>query len=233
MAAQIITIDGPAGSGKSTAAEAVAKHLGGICLNSGSVYRILTVLYIRRKALQPSLTVEDFAESLNEMTDIAITDGVATHAFGRPIRMTELKTREVNIEISPVSSNPRVRKWVNRRLHQYANFMIKNFFVTIVCEGRDAGTVIFPEAAHKFYLTAHVDIRAARIGETPEQVTTRDEIDHGKLVGKLIRESQARALGYSIINSSDLDIEEVVDLIFLVIDGEFDELLRTLGKLPS
>lgn len=228
MSARIFTIDGPAGSGKSTVAELVSKQLGGIYLNSGSVYRILTVLYIERKALRPSLTVDEFAASLNNMTDIAITEGVATHAFGRPISMAELKTREVNVEISPVSAHPEVRAWVNQRLHRYANFMVRHFNVDIVCEGRDAGSVIFPEAQGKFYLTADVGVRARRIKETVEQVTARDEYDHNKPVGNLIRLSQAKSLNYSILNSSDLTVDEVVELIAWIIDGEFDKIIKSL-----
>lgn len=190
----VIAIDGPAGSGKSTIARRLARELGFIALDSGSVYRIITLAMLRQQ-MTPGNAFAEWFLSL-EADVITLTDGVASHLNGKPISMEELKAPKVHAFVSQVSEHPSIRQLVNGKLREHAEDRSG-----IVCEGRDAGTFIFPDASIKFYLTAKLVIRARRIGLSISAVRARDRNDHGKAVGALPSLAEARKLGYHVIHT--------------------------------
>ena len=207
---QIVTIDGPAGSGKSTVAVSLALLLNATLINSGSLYRAVTKHYLRiSRERNMSPDMEEFATWVEVYMDITIADGAVTETFCTPVAMAELKSHEINQNISEVSAYPPIRAWVNNRLHQYVASLAE---ATVICEGRDAGHVIFPNAQTKLYLTATAEVRAERIGETAQQVTDRDDADRRKVVGNLLTVEEARSLGYYIFDSSTLSAGEVLEL---------------------
>lgn len=157
--AQPITIDGPAASGKSSVARRVAEALGVPYVSSGLLYRAATHL---AGAAEVPLGDEAAIVTLLEGLDVRLETPV-----GAPNRVTVggaaldnalLHSTAVDAGVSEVARHPRVRRWVDARLRDLGG--------RFVVEGRDMGTVVFPEAAHKVYLEAPVAVRAARrVGE--------------------------------------------------------------------
>jgi cytidylate kinase len=203
----VVAIDGPAGTGKSTIAGIIAARLDITYLNSGSFYRALTL-------------------ALNE-SGIDITDNAAVLAFCRRQRLEYehahlilngtdvehlLHSDGVSARVAQVSSNPDLRHLVNDRMREITQNL------SIVCEGRDMTTVVFPDAEYKFYLDASIDVQAERrykqgvselsLEQIKDAIRKRDEIDRNKKEGAL---KQAADAFY--IDTSALTIEDVCAII--------------------
>ena len=143
----IITIDGPAGAGKSTVGRRLAQSLDYLYLDSGSLYRAVAWQAGRR-----GLDLNDpgvMAEFLSGFKPEIKADGVGFHLFidGREVR-EEIRTPEVSRGASIVAKLPMVRRWVKEHLRWLARDG------GVVADGRDQGTAVFPEAGFKFYLDA-------------------------------------------------------------------------------
>jgi cytidylate kinase len=152
----IITIDGPAGSGKSSTAHAVAKALDIRHLDSGAFYRALTLA-----ALENEIPVESWEQLSFEQLDalnvrgIPGDDGYAFFIDNREIT-PGLRSEPVNAHVSRMASVPAVRQWLHDRLRAAAKG------ADLVADGRDMGTVVFPEADVKVFLTCTLETRAKR-----------------------------------------------------------------------
>jgi cytidylate kinase len=199
----VVTIDGPAASGKSTVARLVADRLGVPFVSSGLLYRAATFVALGKgsDAASPAGLLRDL--NARDVTLVPEVDGNRLVIDG--VDMTaRLHTHEVDEAVSRVAGRPEIRAWVNARLRE-----IRRPFVV---EGRDMGTVVFPDAEHKFYLTAPAEVRARRrLGERSadlEEVTAalrlRDEMDAGRL---------ARAPDAVTIDTGGLALEQVVDQV--------------------
>lgn len=221
----IIAIDGPSGAGKSSVAKAVAKKLGFSCLDTGAMYRA-----VAWQALQNGTALND-AEALG-----AIARGYDIefgHVEGEPVpkrvfiggaEVTEaIRTSEIDRAVSPVSAVPAVREALveqQRRIGRAGNYVV---------EGRDIGTVVFPEAETKVFLTASNEERARRrvlqnaergVGSTDyEEVLAdlirRDEADSSRVASPLRAAEDA-----SRIDSTAHSMEEVVDMICALAEGK-------------
>lgn len=154
----IVAIDGPSGAGKSTVAKAVAKELGFSCLDTGAMYRA-----IAWQALQNGVALDD-EPALGEIArtyDIAFGhvegDPVPRRVFIGDTEVTDaIRTAEIDRAVSPVSAAPAVREALldqQRRIGNAGDYVV---------EGRDIGTVVFPDAAVKVFLTASDEERAHR-----------------------------------------------------------------------
>lgn len=154
----IVAIDGPSGAGKSTVAKAVAKALGFSCLDTGAMYRA-----IAWRALQDGVALDD-EPTLGEIArtyDIAFGhvegDPVPRRVFIGDDEVTDaIRTAEIDRAVSPVSAAPAVREALldqQRRIGNAGDYVV---------EGRDIGTVVFPDAAVKVFLTASDEERAHR-----------------------------------------------------------------------
>lgn len=189
-----ITIDGPAASGKSTIARLVAERLDGFYINTGDMYRTLTWV-IMECGLDPKIDTAVIVALLDEI-DIRYkinTDGTPHLLLnGEPVQQTDIRNPKVAAEVSDVAKIPQVRTWMVQRQRRTADLGL------IVMEGRDIGTVVFPQAAHKFFLTASPEERARRrlnqAGESPSDATVesvaaeimrRDRIDSTRTVAPL------------------------------------------------
>lgn len=199
----VITIDGPAASGKSSVAREVARRLGIPFVSSGLLYRGVGWL-----ALEGGLKQPTEAELLAELEQHSVTlvpglQGNLLMIDDVP-RYAELHTDEIDRHVSHVASFGAVRDWVNAQIRELQG--------SFVIEGRDMGTVVFPHADHKFYLDAPVGIRARRrLGERlaelavlEEQLARRDELDARQL------QPAADAV---LIDTASLDVAGVADVI--------------------
>lgn len=147
----IITIDGPAGTGKSTVARELAELLGFDYLDTGAMYRMIAVGVIESGVdADDDARVADVAQSAALLIDrgAAILNGENITGM--------LRTPEVSLIASRVAQNPQVRDVLVEKQRIIADER------DIVCEGRDQGTVVFPDAEHKFFLTAAAEVRAQR-----------------------------------------------------------------------
>jgi cytidylate kinase len=213
----IITIDGPAGAGKSTTARLVAKRLGFIYVDTGALYRALT-LEVLRRGITPydGAAVEQLAAATN--LDLRLEDG-RQHVFvdGRNVT-DEIRTPEVTKNISPVSALPRVRELLVQKQRKIAQ---ENAAPGIVMEGRDIGTVVFPEADLKIFMRASIEVRTERrhreflqrgvpcdFEKLREEIQQRDQQDMNRAAGALRRAEDAVDL-----DTTKLNVEEQVEFI--------------------
>ena len=210
----IVAIDGPAGSGKSTVAKLLAKRLGFIYLDTGAIYRALGYL---AKEKGVSLEDEEALVELAKKMELSFEDseeGIKVILNGKDVT-SAIRTEEAGMAASIVSKHPKVRKTL---LDLQRCFAEKG---NLVAEGRDMGTVVFPNAEVKVFLTASCEVRAKRrykelkekgvdvsFEEVLESVKKRDQQDATRSVAPLKPADDA-----VIIDTSDMGIEDVVDKI--------------------
>ena len=204
---RVIAIDGPAGSGKSTVARAVADRLGLEYLDTGAMYRAVTFAALRR-GVDPS-EVEPVAQ-IAETCELEVTDGTVT--VDGVDATIEIRGPEVTRAVSIVAANPRVRDAMRERQRLWAEERGGG-----VLEGRDIGTVVFPDALLKIYLDARPEIRAARRSKevsdldyetVAADLARRDALDQGREHAPLVEAHDA-----VVIDTSDLSVDEIVDVI--------------------
>jgi cytidylate kinase len=213
----IITIDGPAGTGKSTTAKQVAHSLGYMLLDTGAMYRAVTYGILSNGVDHQN--PEALALFLQEHPLKVTTRFGENHYLLDEVDVTpKLRSSEVTGLVSTIAAYPAVRQALVPLQRQVVNGL------NAVCEGRDMGTVVFPQAKLKVYLTARPEIRAQRRflelqnsgklapGETLDTVLTsikqRDFLDSSREHSPLKAASDAVT-----IDTSDLSIREVVDQI--------------------
>lgn len=212
----VIAIDGPAGSGKSTIAHLIAEKLSITFLNSGSFYRAITLALLRAGFIEicdgspvfrrPQHDIIEFArkQRLEYVHSHLILNGEDVEGL--------LHCDEIDASSSQVSSIIPIRHLVNDRIREITKTL------SIVCEGRDMTTVVFPDAEYKFYLDASIDVQAERryrqgvsglsLEEIKEGIRKRDERDRNKAEGALKIAADA-----VYIDTSDLTIEQVCEII--------------------
>ena len=165
MSGGVIAIDGPSASGKSSTARAVAEALGFAHLDSGSLYRGVTLVALReasrggsRVATIAGLNPERILRAAEDRGLMLQSDGVGFSAYleGEPAEEA-LRSPEVTTHVSAIAAMPVVREWVNTRLRA----MVRAG-QDVVVDGRDIGTVVFPDADLKIFLTASPEARAGR-----------------------------------------------------------------------
>jgi len=173
--ATVIAIDGPAASGKSSTAGAVAGALGFAHLDSGSLYRGVTLVAIRECGAGPETPLDaNTILRAAERRGLALHfdgSGYAVYLKGRPADQ-EIRTPEVTALVSRVSALPEVREWVNERLRS-----LVRAGASVVVDGRDIGTVVFPDATLKVFLTASARTRASRRLEQRGEVVNPAVVD--------------------------------------------------------
>lgn len=204
---KVICIDGPAGSGKSTVARAVAERLGLPYLDTGAMYRAITFAALRR-GLDPedAEAVAALARAVPLETD---PDTVKVDGVDATI---EIRGPEVTRAVSIVAANPAVRVEMVKRQRTWVGEHGGG-----IAEGRDLGTVVFPDAELKVFLVADADVRAGRrAGEVRDlsyeavasDLARRDALDEGREVSPT-----AKAQDAVEIDTTKLGIDEVVDAV--------------------
>lgn len=207
----IISIDGPAGSGKSTVASLLSKKIGFIHFNSGSLYRGITAHLISNNIDVNSLNNSSILENLSLEVKF---DNAIQHTYVNGVDYTnDLRKPNVSTLTPVVSVNKKVRSLVDKTQREIA----KNN--NLVIDGRDIGSYVFPSAEIKFYLDCDIKERAKRrqkelnnkysLKDIEKMLFERDEYDKNKKVAPLIIPKNA-----FIIDSTNLTIEQVVNKMF-------------------
>lgn len=151
----VIAIDGPAASGKSSTARMVAERLGFCHVDSGSLYRAATAAALRRSPEADGWSEEDVRRAVADITLHAVAGGFAALLCGDEFG-DELRGPEVTRHVSRVAQMPSIREWVNELVRSSATTH------SVVVDGRDIGTVVFPDADLKIFLVADPWERARR-----------------------------------------------------------------------
>ena len=196
-----VAIDGPAASGKSTVAKRLAASLGLVMVNSGAMYRAVTW-----QILQEEIDPENPAAVLEAMSrmeiECGVEDGLSTVTINGRLLTTEIRGAEVNEHVSKIASIPEVRE---RLVAMQREYLDDN---DVVMEGRDIGSVVFPDTPFKLYISASEEVRAARRAKDGEAdaVAQRDAQDSQRKASPLKVSD-----GSIVIDSSDLTIEGTVE----------------------
>jgi CMP/dCMP kinase len=204
----IVAIDGPAGAGKSTVGRAVADRLGLEYLDTGAMYRAVTFAALRR-GVDP--TDEDTVAEVGESVDLVVgtgPDGTVVTVDGVDATI-EIRGREVTSAVSAVAANSRVRAELVRRQRRWVAERGGG-----VVEGRDIGSVVFPDATLKLYVTASPRVRAERrvaqiggdVDDVEASIIERDRKDSTRVDSPL-----TEATGSITVDTSGLSVEETVD----------------------
>jgi cytidylate kinase len=206
----VIAIDGPAGAGKSTVAKRIAGTLGLVYLDTGAMYRAFT-LYVLKK----NINLEDIESLERSVGDFHLTVSEDRVYIDKKDVTNEIRSEKVNSSVSYISSLPFVRKKMVELQRQIGENS------DVVVEGRDIGTVVFPNAAYKFYLDASVEERAKRrmedernedktltLREMIDKINKRDSFDSTRDIAPL-----AMAENAQLIDSTRMTIDEVCDYI--------------------
>ncbi len=212
----VVTIDGPAGVGKSTTARLLAKELGLLYLDTGATYRVLAYAALQ-KGFHPIVDVKPIAELAGhlKLKFHYKEDGKLQVILNAKDITTAIRTEEITEAAAQVAQHPDVRKAMVRCQRELA----KEQGPGLVVEGRDTGSVVFPNATFKFFLDADPAIRAERrqvemtrmygtqppIVQVREQLNFRDRLDRHRRVGPLVKPEGAIA-----IDTSHLTTDEVV-----------------------
>ncbi len=220
----IVAIDGPAGSGKSTSAKLVAERLSYLYIDTGAMYRAVTLTAIRNNVLNDNEAVIEFSRTID--IDLEFKDGYTRVYINGTDVSEEIRTPLVNKHVSDVSKIQEVRTALVKKQQELGN---KNGGV--VMEGRDIGTVVFPNADVKIFLTASIDQRAARrakefsekgieisIDDVAKNLLERDKIDSTRSVSPLKKSPDAHE-----IDTSSITIENQVDLILKIVKKAADK----------
>jgi cytidylate kinase len=224
----IVAIDGPAGAGKSTVAKTLAKKLGFLHIDTGAMYRAVTLAALRQKA---DLKSDSALEKLAKNSKIELKPSEPENKVfldGEDVSK-EIRTPEVTQASSYIANSVPVRKILVARQQQMGRVDSLPYGGAVL-EGRDIGTDVFPDAQYKFYLDASVETRAnrrlndlARAG-TPmpyekvlEEVKARDERDYRRAVGGLRKTVDSIVLDHS----------------HLSVEGSAEELQQYIQKNPK
>jgi CMP/dCMP kinase len=210
----IVAIDGPSGSGKSTSAKIIAQKLGYLYIDTGAMYRAVTFLAIKQDIINDPTAIVLAAE--NSDIRLNYVNGITRVIVDGNDITEDIRTHELNEKVSTVSKIPGVRKALVKKQQ-----MLKHEGEGIVMEGRDIGTVVFPEADVKIFLTAHLDKRAERrakeyekkgkgvpVNKIKDNLSKRDTIDSTRDTNPLIKAKDAFE-----VDSSKISIDEQVELI--------------------
>ncbi len=210
----IITIDGPAGSGKSTVARLLAGQLGIDCLDTGAMSRV--VAWVLHKQKKVSLSGEALIRFLRDLEFVVEGNGPGQKVWVQGMDVSqEIRTPEISRLASAMSMKPEVRSVLAEKQRALGSQG------ALIAEGRDMGTVIFPQAEFKFFLKASLSVRARRryeeliqrgqkvsLKEVEREMEIRDRQDQERALSPLRPAPDAW-----VIDTSSLSIEEVVQTI--------------------
>jgi cytidylate kinase len=206
----LITIDGPAGTGKGTVAQAIAKQLNLNYLDSGAIYRVIAYLL-----LDKDISFDNEVQAIKEIELADLDFSNAEILLNKKNITSDIRTEKIASSASIIATSNIIRESILDKQRRYLKHP------GLVAEGRDMGTVVFPEARYKFYLNASVAERAQRrykqliskgfdvnITSLEKEISDRDERDQNRSVSPLVP-----AANSVIIDTTNLSPEEVISLL--------------------
>lgn len=210
-----IAIDGPAAAGKSTIAKRVAKKLGYLYIDTGAMYRAVTLHTLQHG--------DDSIENIEE--DVTITFDENDEVYLNDVNVSkEIRSKEVTQNVSRISSLEKVRTYLvnmQRKISEDAN---------VVMDGRDIGTTVLPDAEIKVFMQADPKVRAERrlkeeqdrgnnvsLETLTQEIITRDEIDSTREISPLVKANDA-----IVLDTSDLTIDEVETYIIELVNSKME-----------
>ena len=211
----IIAIDGPSASGKSTTAKGVSNKLGFTHLDTGSMYRAVTLGFVHE-----NIMLNDYVRITNYLKDLDIRFNHNGHIVLNGVDVSnDIRTVEISSQVSMISAIPEIIKKMVDIQRSIAGES------DCVLEGRDIGTVVFPNADYKFYLIADIDIRAQRrlkelkqtnelitIDEIISNIKIRDELDSKRSHSPLRQAKDAIEIDTSLLTINQ-QIEKIVEIV--------------------
>jgi cytidylate kinase len=220
----IIAIDGPAGSGKSTSAKLVAKKLGYLYIDTGAMYRAITFHALENRAIGDESKITELARKCK--IELNYVDGEVIVLLNDENVSDKIRSAEVNAQVSDVSKISEVRKLLVEKQREIG---AKGYGV--VMEGRDIGTVVFPNADVKIFLTASLDTRATRrtneyrengsnvlVDEIKNNLSNRDKIDSSRNDSPLKKANDAVE-----VDTTNVTIDQQVNMILDVVKNVADK----------
>ncbi len=214
----VIAIDGPGGAGKSTIANLLAKRLNYIHLDTGAMYRAVTLAALKNNI---NFNKKSKLVELAENIDITFDEDGEIFLNGENVS-EEIRTAEVNSLVSQIAAVKGVREVLVEKQKQLAQNNM------VVMDGRDITTVVLPEAEHKFFLTASLEERAKRryqevkskdteadFEKIKESIARRDKLDSERKHSPLKKAEDA-----VLVDTTDLSIDQVLDKMIIIIEGE-------------
>lgn len=218
----IIAVDGYSSTGKSTFAKLVAKAFGFLYLDSGAMYRGVTLFAQEQGYINGANEILPALEAALEGLDLHFENGTQLFMGDRCIEGV-IRTMAVSNQVSPVAAVPWVRKWVDERLHRFSENG------RVVMDGRDIGTTVFPNAELKVFMIASDQVRAQRRfdeiaakGENPvfeevlKNLMERDYIDSHRETSPLVQAPDA-----FVLDNSEMTLTEEIAWVQGVIQGKF------------
>jgi len=217
-----IAIDGPAGSGKSSAARMLAQRIGYLYIDTGAMYRAVTFFALRKGInLNDDQELASLAKKMKFSLVRNFHDGTVTLWCDGEDVSPYLREREVSENVSRVAEVAGVREHLVEHQRNFARIG------GVIMEGRDIGTVVLPDAEYKFFLTASIDVRVERRRKELEaanksitreelyrEMTYRDEMDSKREIGPLVIPSDA-----VVIDSTNMTLEQVIEKIIEICGG--------------
>jgi len=217
-----IAVDGYSSTGKSTFARLIAEKFGFLYLDSGAMYRGVTLFAQEQGLISRDNVIDPALEKALETLDLHFGQGTVLFMGERNIEKL-IRTMEVSSQVSPIATVPYVRQYVDRRLHEFSAAG------RVVMDGRDIGTTVFPDAEIKIFMTARPEVRAQRRfdelvlkGENPvleevlKNLQERDYIDSHRATSPLRRAADAFEL-----DNSEMGLPEEVAWAQGLIRGKF------------
>lgn len=212
-----IAVDGPAGAGKSSISKVVAKKLGYLYIDTGAMYRAVT-LAVLRAGVDPADTVAVSQILTNLTLRMEPTEEAFRVYLGQDDVTADIRTQAVNANVSVVAAQKAVRQYLVAQQREMA------LAGGVILDGRDIGSVVLPNADLKIYLTASVETRAKRrwlemqdkesvsLAEVMKSVADRDEMDKNREESPLVCVPDA-----VVIKSDDLTFDETVDVMLKLV----------------
>lgn len=218
----IIAVDGCSSTGKSSFAKEVARTFGFLYLDSGALYRGVTLFAQEKGFISEDNLISDELEQTLEGLDLHFGEGGFLYISQRCIE-SEIRGMKVSSQVSPISALSYVRAYVDERLHLLSSGG------RVVMDGRDIGTTVFPHAELKIFMTARDEVRAKRrfdemlakggnpvYEEVLANLKERDYIDSHRSVSPLRQADDA-----FVLDNSDMTMKEELSWIMGVIQGKF------------
>ena len=219
----IIAIDGYSSTGKSSFAKIVANEFGFLYLDSGALYRGVTLFAIEKRLINEDCTI-DIPALTGALEELDLHFGKGGTYIGDRCIENEIRSLEVAGKVSPIAAVPQVRNYVDRKLREFGRNK------RVVMDGRDIGTTVFPEAELKLFMTADPMIRAQRrlaemnakgdhadLQEVLKNLQERDYIDSHREVSPLTKADDAL-----VLDNSNITIDDQMEWLKEVIQKRFN-----------